>query len=229
MILLVMLMLLVGTLSNSEENFKRETLVMSHYNKGDTDKALRVGLTSLDASHELTAMRAYILSSCDKLGEHVFEYPQYYASEGLLPPAERTSPLVPDSVYSLLGTMPLNDETALDFFSRLAHTDSATRLHRNYYLTSLLLEKQLIEFKSEVLQLYGPAAVDSLPKHYREALMLYADIADSPEIQIADSVMHEKLGKLRELEAMYDDAFIRGNYVRRSFGRTYWWYFLYSN
>lgn len=231
MILLVMLMLLVGTLSNSEENFKRETLVMSHYNKGDTDKALRVGLTSLDASHELTAMRAYILSSCDKLGEHIFEYPQYYASEGLLPPAERTSPLVPDSVYSLLGTMPVNDETAIEFLSRLAHSDSATQVHRNYYLTSLLLEKQLIEFKSEVLEFYGSVAVDSLPKHYREALMLYADIADPADVtfELNDSVMRGKLDGLRSLEAKYDELFVRGNYVRLLYGNTYWWYFIYSN
>ena len=90
-------------------------------------------------------------------------------------------------------------------------------------------QTDISNIEDQVLSMYGADAVDSLPKHYREALMLYADIADSPEIQIADSVMHEKLGKLRELEAMYDDAFIRGNYVRRSFGRTYWWYFLYSN
>ena len=142
---------------------------------------------------------------------------------------QRTSPLAPDSVYAHIGAVPASEETTAAFLARVALADSATTVAKEYYLTSLLLDKRLLEFKDQVLSMYGADAVDSLPKHYREALMLYADIADSPEIQIADSVMHKKLGKLRELEAMYDDAFIRGNYVRRSFGRTYWWYFLYSN
>lgn len=62
MVIIVLSICLIGALSNSEENFKRETLVMSHCNRGDTIKALRVGQTSLDASRELTVMRAYVLA-----------------------------------------------------------------------------------------------------------------------------------------------------------------------
>ncbi len=230
--LMVLLMCLVGTLSNSEENFKRETLVKSYYDRGETAKALQVGMSSHDASRELTAMRAYILAGEDKLGEHFFEYPQYYAADGLLPLQQRTSPLVPDSVYSLLGAAPLGGELSIDFLSRVAHTDSATNIAKNYYLTSLLLEKRLIEFKDEVLAMYGAGCADSLPKHYREALMLYADILDSVEVvtfEVNDADMRTRLDALRAEEAKHSDAFIRGNYVRRYFGRTYWWYYLYSN
>ena len=80
--------------------------------------------------------------------------------------------------------------------------------------------------------MYGADSVDSFPKHYREALMLYADIADSTEVlpfEIDDVDMRDKLNELRVEESKHDDVFIRGNYVRRNFGRTYWWYFLYSN
>ena len=230
--LMVLLMCLVGTLSNSEENFKRETLVKSYYDRGETAKALQVGMSSHDASRELTAMRAYILAGEDKLGEHFFEYPQYYAADGLLPLQQRTSPLVPDSVYSLFGAAPLGGEQSIDFLSRVAHTDSATNIAKNYYLTSLLLEKRLIEFKDEVLAMYGAGCADSLPKHYREALMLYADILDSVEVvtfEVNDADMRTRLDALRAEEAKHSDAFIRGNYVRRYFGRTYWWYYLYSN
>ena len=230
--LMVLLMCLVGTLSNSEENFKRETLVKSYYDRGETAKALQVGMSSHDASRELTAMRAYILAGEDKLGEHFFEYPQYYAADGLLPLQQRTSPLVPDSVYSLLGAAPFDGELSIDFLSRVAHTDSATNIAKNYYLTSLLLEKRLIEFKDEVLAMYGAGCADSLPKHYREALMLYADILDSVEVvtfEVNDADMRTRLDALRVEEAKHSDAFIRGNYVRRYFGRTYWWYYLYSN
>ena len=229
MMLLVLMFCLVGTLSNGNGDFKRETLVMSHFNNGNSVKALRVGKNSLDASRELTAMRAYILATCGELGEHLFEYPQYYASEGLLPPLQRTSPLVPDSVYSLLGVTPVDDEAAAAFFAGIVRVDSATAAAREYYLSSLLLEKRLIEFKDEVLLYYGVESLDSLPKHYREALMLYADIVEAPEFEIDDTAMRAKLDRLRAEEAKHSDVFIRGNYVRRNFGRTYWWYFLYSN
>ena len=230
--LMALLICLVGTLSNSEENFKRETLVKSYYDKGETAKALQVGVKSHDASRELTVMRAYILACEEKLGEYIFEYPQYYAADGLLPKPQRTSPLVPDSVYKLLGAMPFDGEASMDFLSRIAHTDSATNASKNYYLTSLLLEKRLIEFKDEVLGMYGTCSADSLPKHYREALMLYTDIVDTAEVvsfEINDDVMRATLDALRAEEAKHDDVFVRGNYVRRNFGRTYWWYYLYSN
>ena len=232
MVLIVLSICLIGALSNSEENFKRETLMMSHYNKGDTLKALRVGKTSLSASRELTVMRAYALAVSGELGESLFEYPQYYGTEGLLPAMERTSPLVPDSVYSLLGAMPHEGEAATDFLSRIAHADSASNVVKDYYLSSLLLEKKLLEFKDEVTGFYGVENVDSLPKHYREALMLYADIAGVEEtlpFELHDAVMDEELRGLRAVESLYDDPFVRGNYVRRRYGSTYWWYFLYSN
>ena len=232
LVLVVLTICLVGALSNSEENFKRETLMMSHYNRGDTVKALRVGRTSLCASRELTAMRAFMLAKTGCLGEHLFEYPQYYATEGLLPPMQRTSPLIPDSVYSLLTAKPLDGEDVAAFLSRIAHTDSASNVAKEYYLCSLLLEKKLLEFKDEVDGIYGAENVADLPKHYREALMLYADITGGDEalpFELDNAAMRKELDGLRAEEAKHSDAFVRSNYVRRKYGHTYWWYFLYNN
>ena len=191
-----------------------------------------MGKNSDDASRELTVMRAYILAANGLLGEHFFEYPQLYATEGLLPSMLRTSPLVPDSVYALLGATPMCDEKPETFLSRMAHSDSATTAARDYYLTSLLLEKRIFKFKEEINDLYGFESVDSFPKHYREALLLYADIADSTEtvtFKIDDEAMYARLDALRSEESKHSDVFVRGNYVRRHFGDTYWWYFLYYN
>jgi hypothetical protein len=232
LMLMLLLVCLVGTLSNSEENFKRETRMMSHYNNGELGKALNVGKKSDDASHELTVMRAYILASNGLLGEHLFEYPQHYATDGLLPKAERTSPLVPDSVYSLLGATPLDGEDAGEFLFRIAHTDSASTVAKEYYLSSLLLERRIIKFKDEIMDFYGAEAVDSLPKHFREALLLYADVAAADEVvayDVDDAALRSRLDAMRALEAKHADVFIRGNYVRHHFGDTYWSYFLYPN
>ena len=228
--LLILQFCLVGTLSNSEENFKRETRVASFYNAGMVDKALEVGYKSLNASRELTAMRAYLLANERLLGERVFEYPQYYGVEGLFFPSEQTSPFVPDSVYSLIGATPAEGESAVEFLERTTYADSANVVARDYYLTSLLLDRRLVKFKDEVLAIYGAKGLDALPKHYREALLLYADIDTTAagDYAINDATMLKRLQRMRAEEALHPDLYVRSNYVRRYYGNTYWWYFIYG-
>ena len=231
MVLIVLMFCLVGTLSNGEENFKRETRAMSYFNKGDVDDALEVGKKSLVASRELTAMRAYMLVVNGKLGEQLFEYPQYYGSEGLFPPMQRTSPLVPDSVYALIGAKPEPEESVAHFIERTILSDTVSNnVTREYYFASLLLDKKLREFKDALFGRYGKT-IDKLPKHYREALMLYEYVADSTDVvsfSVNDDAMRKRMEDFRAEEAKHADPVVRGNYIRRYYGDTYWWYFLYG-
>ena len=68
----------------------------------------------------------------------------------------------------------------------------------------------------------------NLPKHYQEALILYSNI-NKGEFVIDNQLMLEEFKAFKALEAEHDDSFVRGNYVRRKYGRTYWWYYLYGN
>lgn len=228
LILFVIMFCLAGTLSNGEENFKREALVASRYKGGDAEGALAVGYKSLDASRELTAMRAYILAKENSLGERLFEYPQLYGAEGLLPFAQQTSPLSPDTVATLLGDTIKENENTLDYLRRLAYADTLAVAARDYYLSALLLEKEVIEFEAELTRMCGSYRADSLPKHYREALLLLKEFSSEYQLNLEDSVLNSKFRSLREVESKYDDALMRNNYVRKAFGRTYWWYFLYG-
>ena len=228
LILFVIMFCLTGTLSNGEENFKREALTVSRYKAGDADAALKVGYKSLDASRELTATRAYILAKEKMLGEHMFEYPQLYGADGLLPFRHRTSPLSPDSVATLLGDTIKENENTLGYLRRLAYADTLSLAARDYYLSALLLEKEVIEFEAELARMCGSYRADSLPKHYREALLLLKEFSNEHSPNLEDSVLNSKFRSLREVESKYDDALMRNNYVRKAFGRTYWWYFLYG-
>ena len=228
LILFVIMFCLAGTLSNGEENFKREALAASRYKGGDAEGALAVGYKSLDASRELTAMRAYILAKENSLGERLFEYPQLYGAEGLLPFAQQTSPLSPDSVATLLGDTIKENENTLGYLRRLAYADTLALAARDYYLSALLLEKEVIEFEAELTRMCGSYRADSLPKHYREALLLLKEFSSEYQLNLEDSVLNSKFRSMREVESKYDDALMRNNYVRKAFGRTYWWYFLYG-
>lgn len=228
LILLVTMFCLAGTFSNGEENFKREALMASLCKKGDVDGALEVGKLSLDASPELTAYRAYLLAEKGMLGEKLFEYPQLYGSQALVPAKVQTSPLVPDSVYSRLGVEPLDGEAAFDMVKRAFEADPSNSYAREYYLSVLLLDKRLPEFVDALKVCYPNYS--NLPKHYSEALLLYTHIVDDKSVKAlpAGADVVERYSGLVKTESEYEDAHIRGNYVRRKFGDTYWWYYLYA-
>ena len=228
LIIFVLLFGLTGTLSNGEENFKREALVASRYNDGNAQGALKVGYKSLDASRELTAMRAYIMANEDMLGQRLFEYPQYYGADGLLPTVQRTSPLDPADVYALIGDTLLENEGCMEYLRRVAHADTLGTPVRDYYLSALLLDRRVVDFESELVAMYGNYSPDSLPKHYREALILLAEFSDDFELVLESDTLFTQFERLKDVERQYDDALVRNNYVRKEFGRTYWWYYLYG-
>lgn len=227
-LLFVLFFCLAGTLSNGEENFKREALVASYCNDGDTATALNVGYKSLDASRQLTAQRAYILARGGSLGERLFEYPQLYASEGLLPSRVQDSPLSPDSVYALLGVAPSGNIKAMPFLESAVESDTASAALKEYYMSALLLDKRLVEFVNRIPEIYPGVPADSLPKHFREALLLHSEIDGTYKPSFSSDTLYHMFDSLKRIEESHDDVFIRGNYVRKSFGRTYWWYFLYG-
>ena len=224
--LFIVLFCMVGFLSNGDENFKREALVATHYNKGETDKALEVGRLSNVSSRTLTAQRAYVLAKEGLLGERLFEYPQYYGAEGLLCQAKQVSPLVPDTLYSFIGAAPLSGEKATEFLKRALENDKPAV--KEYYLSALLLEREIVEFVETVNDFYPDTDINALPKHYQEAFMLYASIEEDTT-RVNNSTMQGQFNAFKALEAKHDDPFVRGNYLRRHFGRTYWWYYLYGN
>lgn len=228
LVLFVILFSLVGFLSNGEENFKREALVESYYKKGEIDKALKVGSLSNVASKTLTLQRAYILAKEGLLGEKLFEYPQLYGVEGLIPEPEQISPLVSDNAYTLLGASLLPEESRNDMLKRALNSQTATPATKDYYLSALLLERNIVEFVDAVENLYPDTDKKDLPKHYQEALILYSDI-NQGEFVVDNQLMLEDFKAFKALETEHDDSFVRANYVRRKFGHTYWWYYLYGN
>ena len=228
LVLIVLIFCLTGTLSNGEENFKREALISSLYKKGDVEGAMDVGKLSLHASPELTAYRAYILAKENKLGEKLFEYPQLYGSSALVPQEPQKSSLVPDSVFTLLGVEPSEGESNAALLKRAFDADTANIYARDYYLTALLLDKRLPEFAHIIKDFYPN--YKNLPKHYIEALLLYAHIEVDNEMlaHLNYPEIVEKYFDFVSEEQKHDDKFIRGNHIRRKYGSTYWWYYLYS-
>ena len=193
LLLFVVLFCLVGWLSNGDEGFKHEAAAYSHYKRGDADAALNVAKRSLNATHELTAARAFYLAECGELGDRLFAYPQYYGAEGILPEMQQTSPLSPDTVYARLGLRRGEKEPAVDYLRRVVEKDSVpSRAAVDYYLCALLLDKRVTDFVEELPRYYNLHVGKELPQHYKEALIYYVTAIDDCEIAFeADSLRSE--------------------------------------
>ena len=69
---------------------------------------------------------------------------------------------------------------------------------------------------------------DSLPKAYGEALLLLPDSCGSLKA-MADTTLISKYKKYNLLKSEYKNPIERINKARRNFGKTYWWYYDFSD
>ena len=221
LIVLNIFFVMVGLLSGCDKSFEYEAQQYVFMKRGDTKSALACGADFPSVSPELTAQRAYILSLEGCLGERIFEYPMLYGADGLLPATLRTSPLAPDSVYTLIGAERAEKEGALEYLERVAVLDSASVVAKEYYLSALLAEFKLVDFYDNFTKLHKG---ESIPKHFKEALVLCSYIV--PEFKLP----HGCEGFSRRFSEMLSD--IKRGSVASSvgleliYGDTYWWYFL---
>lgn len=228
-LLLFLLFLMVGSLGNTSDIYhyrlRTERLIVDNR----FEDALNVGHNSIQTDRSLSAMRAYALSRMERLGEHLFEYPQPYGSEGLLPADGDTiySQKWTDSLYVHLGGKPGKTiKRAKDFFRLLSVRPSATSSVKDYLLCAYLLDGDLDVFV-RVLPLYYPIN-EHLPRYYKEALVLYGRMHINPAIVFHDPVTEENLNDFQDLESKYKTEIERENNCRTMYGTTYWWYYFYG-
>ena len=217
-----------GFLTNNDEDFKHECILYHYIKKGDFDKAKKVAARSLKASSELTAGRAYTLANKSEMGELLFTYPQYYGADGLLPGKKQTSPIAASTIYEYLKAAPMQGENTIDFLARAARTDSAATAAKEYYLAALLLDKRLKEFADTLSGFYNPSDTAALPRHYKEALLLNAK-KNNTQPPFDDKALEAEYNRFTQLEKEYTTTHVRNNYARKLFGKTYWWYYIYSD
>ena len=229
LLLLSILFCFTGFLSNTDENFKHEAMVYHFVKKGDFDKAQRVAARSFAASQELTAGRAYLLAHEGKLGEKLFTYPQYFGIDGLLPHETPTSPLTLAMVCDFLKVTPNKGEATLDYLSRAMSVDTASVAVKDYYLSALLLDKRLEQFADSLPRFYDVSDTVNMPMHYKEAMLLCSKLFPQKKSSFVDDALEQKYAEMLKTEQEHEDILIRGNYVRKFFGTTYWWYYLYAD
>lgn len=246
-IILFFLILAVGSTPQTSDVYhfelKAERLILNQ----DYEAATRVGEKSLKTNRRLTQLRMYALSKLGQLPERLFEYPQYDGSRGLLDVTD-TLDSYRVNVHRIclhLGAFCGKSIHSTERYYELMLADSVWNQHTaDYYLCSLLLDKNLKEFQRQLPKYYDlsdsiPDAYNRLPKAYREALLLQGNREQALQGKLVmgtdtlatftDADFIQQFKEYNETKKSFSDPIERVNKTHRLFGKTYWWYYDYSD
>ena len=227
-ILLAMCFMTVSV-SNTDRTFHHELQVERALRSKNYQEALKVGERSMEASRTLTVLRSMALVRTNQLGDRLFEYPQYYGSDGLFFANDSTVQLryTNDSIYYLLGVRPYVGESRMEFLHNICQKETGRFTALHYYLAALLLDKKLNDFAKQIPEFYEKE--DTLPRYYREAMLLYQqEASDTTLWKVQDSTMIHHYLAFQKLHQGGQSSMPEKNRIRKEFGNTYWWYFYYQ-
>ena len=230
LLLLALQMMFVAWVGNTNAvmHFRMKTELL--LSEGKYQEALEVGRHSLESDADLLMLRMYALARENALGERLFEYPVTGSSAQMLPTdgQNRLSLCPVDSLYHFLGARPATPMAPMHYLELLLSRQLSVPPKQsavNYFLSGLLIDRQLDRFAREIGKYY--ALDDHLPKHYREALVLYAHSTSHPVVVYQHAVTEEDWRNLQDLECQYPNPTEREVKVGEQYHDTYWYYYEY--
>lgn len=209
---LIVMMLLVILMGNGNQTFhermKMERLMMQR----QYAEALEVGKQSLETDSSLTMLRVACLHRTGEMGEKLFTYPLVGGSKAMIPDSVTTK--------SLMWVTPKWMHPMKNGKLMYVKPD-------DYQLCGLLMDKDLDKFVVEVQKAYRLDSV-ALPKHYKEALILYTHRRSHPKVVYKNAVMEADFQDYQALERKYANPQERNAALRDTYGNTYWYYYQYG-
>ena len=225
--ILAAMMIGVGLLSNSNDithyRLRMERLLMH----GEYANALEVGKASDKTDASLTMLRVFALAHEGRLGDELFKYPVRGTSASIVPELSDGKMLMlsPDSVYRMLGAIPRHGQTTKNYLKAIVKSGQATKAAIEYQLCGMLIDKDLDGFVNLLMKTHK--IDDTLPLHYREALILYTPRRSSPKVVYSNTVMDTDYDDMQRLEAETKSPGERRIQIYKQFSGTYWEYFDY--
>ena len=191
MLLMVLMTLFVAFAGNTNSVFHFRVHAETALSERNYDEALRVGHLSVETDGSLMMLRMYALSRKGLLGEKLFSYPLVASSDVMLPTGGDAQMIKypVDSLYRHIGAIPRQPMRPMDYLRTILRSGQAKPAAKDYLLCGYLIDKDLDGFAQTLSRFYP--LNDSLPRYYREALVLYAHLRSHPVITYHDAVLNE--------------------------------------
>ena len=161
----------------------------------------------LETDTTLTLLRAIALDKCGGIADSLFCQPVVGNTASLMQ-LENVKPLI----------------VSRKFLMR--------RKSQDYRLCAMLVGRELDRFANRMASLCNlssPKANDSLPRHFREALVLYQHLRSVPVTQYQDSVLEADYTDMRDMLQECATEKERQYAMWKSYRNTYWYYYHYAS
>ena len=226
---ILLLMLFVCGWGNSDRVLHDRLHVEQCLADNDVDEALRTLQLHSDADENLTMLTAYALSRKGQLPERLFEFPLKGGSASLMPNGKNVGfGLIADTTfYAYLGNAYLQRMSTMHYLDYQRRHMRLNRRTVDYQLCAYLMDKKLDAFARNITKYYEVNDSVQLPKHYKEALILYTHSHSNPCIGYHDNVLDADFEDMQKLEKSIADARERQTALRDTYGNTYWYYYMY--
>lgn len=233
MYIMAVSMFLVAGLGNVDPYVHKELKMARLANHKMFDEALDVCQKGV-MSERMASIASLSLMEKGELGDRLFTLSLPKGTGFLLPPTDDSLFIsYPErGIYAKLKAKPADRDrwTATGFLSHVSQMDSARHdASRQLLLCSYLLDRDVTGFVKELLSETDSLDAVSLPRHYREALVLHKRRNNEPFIEYSDD----------EVETNYEDyhRYI-SKYLSREqkrycsqdlFQNTYWNYYFFMH
>ena len=226
---MLLMMLFVCGWGNSDRVFHDRIHVEQCLVDNDVDEALRTLQQHSDADENLTMLTAYTLSRKGLLAERLFEFPLKGGSALLMPNGNNVGfgLLADTTFYAYLGNAYLQRMSTMHYLDYQRRHKRLNRRTIDYQLCAYLMDKKLDAFAHNITKYYEVNDSVKLPKHYKEALILYTHLHSNPCIVYHDNVLDADFEDMQKLEKSIADARERQTALRDTYGNTYWYYYMY--
>ena len=222
--LLTILSCLTLWAGNTDGDFHHEVAIERKIRDGKFKDAMMVGNKANAASRTFSALRAFAMAQEDKMGENIFEYPQDYGADGLFfsdNPVDLQR-FNNDSISQFLGLAMGPNDNIITRLRAACYDDQANHSALDYYLTALLLRKDVPTFSHALADFFTKE--DEQPKHYREAIVMYQSSHPDYELSINDSTIIKKYIEYKSKQGSFASYLEEYKWMRNVYSRTYWWY-----
>ena len=227
----VLLLVFLGVISMGNNSsvlhvqLKAERLI----GEGQYDEALETIANSGRQDSCLTMLTVYALSRSNSLGDKLFSYRLEGGTRAMTPDGRTTAfVMYPESqFYNYVGSWVKQRMPADRYLDYLLRHNLGKKPFADYYLSSLLLDKNLDKFVTYILKFYDVKGL--LPTHYREALLLYTHLRANPRIIFSSTIMEADFQDFQDLKRKYSNRTECMNKLRDVYGTTYWYYYFYGS
>lgn len=223
---MVLMALIVCAIGNSDRSFHYRMRMEECMVQGDFASALRVGQKEAATDSSLTMLRVWALSENHLLADRLFTYPLVGGSDAMLPNTTSVRLMMANErkLYAHLGVVFRQKMTPRAYLETLHKAHRATSAAHDWLLCAYLLDRDLPQFARHLGKYY--AINEQLPKHYKEALVIYNHTTSHPLISYHNNVEEADYEDFQDLGDKYGDKRERYTALRDKYGDTYWFYYL---